>query len=253
MPENILTLRKRAADAGMKDAKTAKREEMEAFLTKREKANPRKAAAAPAKKAAGKAAPARKSNSKSSGKAAPAKATPPKKAASTKSPAKSTSKSGTAKRTPSAAKANNGAADLGVGRAMIDVKSLDFKGYDTDAWKPREGKSTAIFFKALVRAKGNVEKAAESLTDQLNTLVPAKAPDGTKRTMEQRRSLLRFNLNRTLWRFAMATGQHTKGGNRHKYGTGDYANGNGKKAPGKKAAPAKAKSKRAPAKAGRSK
>lgn len=205
MAENVLVLKKKAVAAGMpkKDAMKASRSELEEFLSdSKPKKSPVKKAS-PAKKKAAKAAPAAKN--------ATAKKTA---GAGKKTAAKKTS----TKKTSNATTTGNG------GRHMIE--GLDFT--QTDGWSPRENSPVAAIFRALKKRKGDVDKTTDDLLPNAKDYVSMKKQDGTKRTKDEVRALLRYRVNRTKWEFATRTGQHEASENRIKYGTGAYAQRNAK-------------------------
>jgi hypothetical protein len=101
----------------------------------------------------------------------------------------------------------------------------------TDGWNPREGSIVADIFDALKMHKGDREKAYDQLLKwtqgSLSDWVPLKKPNGVKRTKKEQETMLRYRIARTLWDFAIQTGQHVKSENRAEYGSG---NGNAKPA-----------------------
>lgn len=207
MAENVLKLKKEAIRLGMakSDARTATRSVLENFISSAGKNGvAKKKAATTAKK---KAAPAKAKKT-----ATTAKKTRPKSAPA----AKKSATTGKAKR-PAAARKNttNGSG----GRHLIG--SLDFSV--EDGWNPREGSPVAVIFKALKKARGNVDKTFDALKGDVRDFVSTKKADGTKRTKDEMLAMLRYRINRTRFQFALQTGQHESSTDRVQYGTGDYA------------------------------
>lgn len=206
MAENVLKLKKRAVELGMdkSDAKTANRSVLEAFISKAEKGTSKKKA----EKSAKKSTPAKK---KSASKKTTSKKTVKKSADKKSAPA--------AKKSAKTGKAKRRSTKSDSGRELIG--SIDFTM--TEGWNPREGSPVARIFKALKKAKGNVDKTVDALMPEIDKLVSKAKPDGTKRTKDEKRALLKYRVNRTKWEFATRTGQHSASENRVQYGTGEYA------------------------------
>lgn len=226
MAESLMALKKKAMKAGMDrdEARAADRSELEAFLS-----GGGKKKSAPAKKKGKKVA---KKNSGSAKKSSAKKRDAAKESA--KPTRKSGAKSGKAK--PSRKSSSSTGANA--------VGELDFVNYKEKDWKPRKGSAVYLLFKALQKAKGNVDKAFAALEDDYADFTSAKnRVTGEKRSKGERLEMLRYRLNRTKFEFGVRTGQHKPSSNRVKYGTGDYASGSrkpsGKKSSGSK--PSKSK------------
>lgn len=210
MAVNIVKLKRQAVEAGMDraDAKSATREALEKYLKRNSNSTKKKPAAKKATAVAKKKVTAKKKDATS----APA---------DKKSTTASKSGKGKAKR-PNTASSNGD-----VGRALINVRGLDFKNYDTNAWKPRANSAVSVLFRALRKNKGNVDKAFEELKADVWDFVGKKMRDGTKRPLkggpQSGYGMLKYRLNRTLFEFATRTGQHSIATNRVKYGEGQYA------------------------------
>lgn len=206
MATDILKLKKTAVAAGMDrdEARKASRQVLEAFLAKPRKAV-KKSSAAPVKKATARKPAATRT---------PAKRTPAKPAARRSATAKAPAKRTTAKRP---ATNSNGNGD--AGRNLLGT--LDFTA--TDGWNPRVGSAVEVIFKALKKARGDVDKAFDILVPNIAEFVGAKKQDGTKRTKADRENMLRYRISRTKFDFAIKTGQHEIATARVEYGTGPYA------------------------------
>lgn len=129
-------------------------------------------------------------------------------------------KSGTAKRQTTTATSGSRYVPKG-GRNTLD--SVDFNS--TDGWNPREGSAPDRIIRALKKARGNREKAFEALKGDVKDFVNPKKADGTKRTKDEMHDMLKYRISRTLWDFAMRTGQHESATNRVEYGTGGTGQG----------------------------
>ena len=129
-----------------------------------------------------------------------------------------------------------------------EIGSINFN--KTTGWNPREGSITSDIFDALKACKGDRDKAYTYLLKKypISEWVPVKKPNGVRRTKAEQEAMLRYRINRTLWDFAIQTGQHDKSENRIEYGSG---NGKAKAAPARRTA--KPKPKAAPARRGRPK
>jgi hypothetical protein len=91
-------------------------------------------------------------------------------------------------------------------------------------WNPREGSATFIIFEALVANDADREKVYKKLAKRAGKLFPNAAnPD----------AMLKYRIARTLFDFAVQTGQHTKATNRAEYGTAGTGNGTRSKRKGK--------------------
>jgi hypothetical protein len=167
----------------------------------------------------------------------PTRAAKPKKNSGVKSkPAATSRKSGKAKRTT--AGTTNGYVPKG-GRNLLD--SIDFNY--TEGWNAREGSAPSVIISALKKARGNREKAFEALKGNLWDFVGKIKQNGDKRTKPEAEEMLRYRISRTLWDFAMRTGQHEKAKNRVEYGTGGTGEGVFKPRKAKAASSRKAKTK----------
>lgn len=209
MPENILKLKKQAVAAGMPkaDAMKADRKTLNAFLADDEKpSKPKKGVTK--KKATKKGATTTTKKSTKKATKAERKATP--------------TKPSTKKATRKPAKRSENTGDLG--RVGIDKSRLDWSA-ESDEWNPKKGGPVEKLFKALKKSKGNIDKAYEIVKGDLYEFVGKTKRDGTKRTKDEAQAMLRYRLNRTLYEFAVRTGQHNGAAseNRAAYGTGVYA------------------------------
>lgn len=242
---SLAALRKQAKDAGVPKAAilaATTAEELQSVLA--DHAAHDGGTKAPAKKNA----VAKKKSSKAS---APQKkqnrAVPQKKNSNssgrTSAPAKSAK--GTAKRRATATKkksnGNSGYVPKG-GRNLLD--SVDFGV--TEGWNPRKGSAPDRIIAAVRKARGNRAKAFEALKPDVWDFVGKEKRNGQKRTKDEAYSMLRYRVSRTLFDFAVATGQHEIAKNRVQYGTGGTGQGIWKPAKARKAA--KATPKRATAK-----
>lgn len=208
MAENVLKLKKEAIRLGMdkSEARGANRSTLESFIASASKS--------PAKKKGGTVAKKKATATPKKGKVAAKKnSTTATKSRSKSAPAAKSAKAGKAKRPTAAKNTGNG------GRHMIG--SLDFSV--TDGWNPRDGSPVAVIFKALKKARGDVNKAFEALRPDVRDFVSSKKADGTKRTKDEMLAMLRYRINRTKFQFALQTGQHVSSTDRVEYGTGDYA------------------------------
>lgn len=117
----------------------------------------------------------------------------------------------------------------------------------TDGWNPREGSAVEEIWLALKRAKGDRDKAFEALKKDVWLYVGKTKADGTKRPRTDEPGgayhMLRYRISRTLFDFAVQTGQHESSENRVPYGSGT----NGTKSKPKRKAAVKAATKRTPA------
>lgn len=95
----------------------------------------------------------------------------------------------------------------------------------TDDWNPRSGSAPDRIIKCLKKFRGNRTKAFEALKGDVWDFVGKKKANGTKRTKAEAESMLKYRIHRTLWDFAMRTGQHEASANRVKYGTGGTGEG----------------------------
>jgi hypothetical protein len=202
---SLAALRKQAKDAGVSKssilaATTA--EELQQVLTDH------------AAHASGTKAPAKKQN-----RSAPVK----KSSGRTSAPAKS-GKTGTAKRRATATKkksnGNSGYVPKG-GRNLLD--SIDFQV--TEGWNPRKGSAPDRIIVAVRKSRGNRVKAFEILKSDLWDFVGKVKRNGDKRTKSEAETMLRYRISRTLFDFAVQTGQHEVAKNRVQYGTGGTGQG----------------------------
>lgn len=107
------------------------------------------------------------------------------------------------------------------GRNVLD--SIDFG--DSDGWNPRDGSAPDRIIKAVKKARGNRAKAFEALKGEIRDFVNPKKRDGTKRDKSEMTAMLKYRISRTMFDFAVATGQHEPATNRVKYGTGGTGQG----------------------------
>lgn len=232
MATNILALKKEAVKLGMdkNDAKKANRSVLEDFIKSAGKASKPSKKSAPAKKAAV---------------SKPAKKATVKKKAATKPTAKKSAAKPSAKKAPAAKKSapagkakRPSKSENGVGRHSIG--SIDWT-VESEDWNPRAGGPVERLFKALKKAKGNVDKAYEALSGDMYDFVGKTKRNGERRSKGEAQAMLRYRLSRTKFEYARRTGQHESATDRVEYGTGDYASTRrkGAKSAAKKAAPAK--------------
>ena len=204
MASDLIKLKKEAIKLGMdkSTARGANRSTLQNFIDG--------AGKAPAKKKGSTTTTAAKMKASTS-------STTRKKAAPAAKKSASTGKAKRAAVKPKAKARRNSSND--GGRNMIG--SLDFTV--EDGWNPRANSPVAVIFKAIKKTKGNVDKAFDILAPNVRDFVSTKKADGTKRTKDEMHKMLRYRINRTIWQFAMQTGQHEASTNRVEYGTGDYA------------------------------
>jgi hypothetical protein len=142
----------------------------------------------------------------------------------TSTPRKAVSKRTTSKAAP---KRSTRGSDK-AGRHTIDRVNFS----NTDGWNPREGSAVEEIWMALKKAKGDREKAFQTLKSRVWDFVGKTKADGSKRPKSEEPGgayhMLRYRISRTLFDFAVATGQHESSKNRIEYGTGPHA-GNGRK------------------------
>lgn len=248
---SLAALRKQAKDAGVTKsailaATTA--EELQKVIS--DHAAHENGTTAPAKKSASRKVPAKKATTarKAAGpqKKQSRKAVPQKSSGRTSAPAKS-GKAGTAKRRATAttkkkSNGNSGYVPKG-GRNLLD--SIDFQV--TDGWNPRAGSAPDRIIAAVRRSRGNRTKAFEILSADLWDFVGKEKRNGERRTKKEAEAMLRYRISRTLFDFAVQTGQHEVAKNRVQYGTGGTGQGVWK--PAKRQAAAKS----APSRASRKK
>lgn len=259
MAENVLKLKKKAVGLGMSkaDAMKATREELEAFISDAAKKTSKKSTAKKAGKKSAKkaAAPVEDEEDEDEDDEEDEDEEPTPKARKKpgrKKGAKSTKKTAAKKpgRKPAKMKKDSKPArkakDNDTGRAAIG--KIDWSA-ESDDWNPRKGGPTEKMFRALKKAKGDVDKAYEALKSDLFDFVGKSKRDGTKRTKPEAQAMLRYRLNRTKFEFAVRTGQHNVATNRVEYGTGDYA----KPKKTRKTKPAKSSKKTAAKKRGKTK
>lgn len=219
---SLAALRKQAKDAGISKAKilaATTPEELQSLISDSNDHDerPRKKTAVAKKKTA---VAKKKSGNSAERKQTGRKNTAQKKSGRNSTPAKSR-KSGTAKRSGTAKAKNTGGYVPKGGRNLLD--SLDFS--ETDGWNPREGSAPALIIAAVRKARGNRQKAFETLKGDLWNFVGKKKADGTKRTKAEGEAMLKYRISRTLWDFAVKTGQHEAATNRVQYGTGGTGEG----------------------------
>jgi hypothetical protein len=134
------------------------------------------------------------------------------------------------------------------GRNTLD--SIDFN--QTDGWNPRTDSAPDRIIKCLKKFRGNRTKAFEALKDDVWYFVQKKKTNGEKRTKAEAHEMLKWRISRTLWDFAMRTGQHEASANRVVYGTGGTGEGVFKRAKaGRAQSGSKPAAKKTGAKAGR--
>lgn len=112
------------------------------------------------------------------------------------------------------------------GRNTLD--SIDFSA--TDGWNPRAGSAPDQIIKCLKKFRGNRTKAFEALKGDVWNFVGRKKQNGEKRDKREAHEMLKYRISRTLWDFAMRTGQHEASANRVEYGTGGTGEGTFKRA-----------------------
>jgi hypothetical protein len=206
-PTKLMTLRRKAKSAGVPASEIRKATtaaDLESLISAAN-GKPRKASAKKAVKKAVKRMAVKKS--------------------ATKAPAAKSTK-GKAKRLSSTPK-KNGAS----GRNLID--SVDYD--KTNGWNPRVGSPPDRIMKALKKARGNREKAFQSLKADVWDFVGKVKRNGERRTKSEAEAMLKYRISRTLFDFTVQTKQHKKATNRIEYGTGPHA----KQAPPKRGRPAR--------------
>lgn len=232
-PQNIVKLRKAAIKEGMDaaEARTASRKALEQFIAdasdngnepvrKRKSVKKAPRASTSARTATRKTKVEKETRKPGRPKKAKVEATksarPKKSATRTSAPAAKSATAGKAKRQT--------AASNGDEPGRMTVGKIDYM--EDEGWNPREGSVTWEIFRALKKAKDNVEKAIEALTPRLSELTPSKRRDGTKLNKAERIDILRYRVNRTRFDFAVKTGQHEPSTNRKEY---TRASSNGQK------------------------
>jgi hypothetical protein len=223
MATPILKLKKDAVSAGMdKDkARSAHRAELEAFIANKSKRT------APAKKGAVKKSTTKATTTRKP--AAPARKAPVRKTAATKPaakkpvPAKAPAARSAAKRPATKANANGN----GNG-GRHSIATLDFSA--TDGWNPRPGSQVEVIFRTLKKFRGDVSKTFDALLPRIDEFVSKSKRDGSRRTKDEKQSMLRYRISRTKFDFAVKTNQHESATDRVEYGTGQYATTRAKKA-----------------------
>lgn len=121
------------------------------------------------------------------------------------------------------------------------IQKLKFTGYDKEVWNPRPDSITGIVFASAKKHKGDREAVYAELKTGWNKapLNLHKKRDGERRTKDEALKYLGYAISRTLWDFAIKTGQHEKSDNRIEYGTGPNADVRKKKPARKRKAKAK--------------
>lgn len=139
----------------------------------------------------------------------------------------------------------------GMGRLSINKSGIDWT-VESDEWNPRKDGPVEKLFKALKRSKGNIDKAYALVKDNPHEFVGKKKRNGEKRTKGEIEAMLRYRLNRTLFEYAVRTGQHSTADakNRAEYGTGVYASAARKKTTRKASTKAKTRTKASTKKSG---
>jgi hypothetical protein len=116
-----------------------------------------------------------------------------------------------------------------------------------DGWNPREGSATDEIFKALVKTKGDRHAAYDLLKGKVSSIIPKKKRGGGTRDKAEQLEMLMYRIHRTLFDFAVQTGQHKKSENRVEYGTGGTGRNGSRSKPAARKAVSKAKTKPKPA------
>jgi hypothetical protein len=112
-----------------------------------------------------------------------------------------------------------------------------------DGWNPREGSATDEIFKALVKTKGDRHAAYDLLKGRVSSIIPKKKRGGGTRDKAEQLEMLMYRIHRTLFDFAVQTGQHEKSENRVEYGTGGTGRNGSRSKPAARKAVSKAKAK----------
>ena len=107
------------------------------------------------------------------------------------------------------------------GRHLIE--DVDYN--QTDGWNPRPGSAPDRIIKALKKKRGNREAAFKLLLPKVSDFVAAKKQNGKKRSKAEMEAMLRYRISRTLWDFAMRTGQHEASDERAEYNTAGTGKG----------------------------
>jgi hypothetical protein len=123
------------------------------------------------------------------------------------------------------------------GRHLIE--GVNFR--QTDGWNPRPGSAPDRIINELRKAKGNRETVFNVLKPEASKFVARVKTNGEKRSKAEMHEMLRYRISRTLWDFAMRTGQHEASDKRAEYGTAGTGEGVFKR---RKKSPAKAKARR---------
>lgn len=248
--KSLPALKREALKAGMKDARGASRDELEAFLSGGKKGTSAKKTVA--KKVPVKKATTRKaSTGKASTRQAPARKAPTaRKASARKAPARATTRKAATRATASTRKATTKATSKTTAKTKATsngsngwsrVEKLDWVGYDKEAWNPRDESVVGIIFKSLKKFRGNRTKTFDALKSQINTLAPKTSRLGNKRTKAEQENWLRYRINQTVHNFATKTGQHQVGTGRKPYERNGKPKASAARA--RKAAPAATKAK----------
>lgn len=244
--KSLPALKREALKAGMKDARGASRDELEAFLSGGKKGTSAKKTVA--KKVPVKKATTRKaSTGKASTRQAPARKAPTaRKASARKAPARATTRKAATRATASTRKATTKATSKSTAKSngsngWSRVEKLDWVGYDKEAWNPRDESVVGIIFKSLKKFRGNRTKTFDALKSQINTLAPKTSRLGNKRTKAEQENWLRYRINQTVHNFATKTGQHQVGTGRKPYERNGKPKASAARA--RKAAPAATKAK----------
>jgi len=116
---------------------------------------------------------------------------------------------------------------------------LNFR--NRDGWNPREGSATDEIFKALVKTKGDRHAAYDLLKGKVSSIIPKKKRGGGTRDKAEQLEMLMYRIHRTLFDFAVQTGQHEKSENRVEYGTGGTGRNGSRSKPAARKAVSKAK------------
>lgn len=235
-------LRKQAKAAGhsTSDVRGADRQELERMVASKPKSSKGSKGKAVVKKVA---AVAKKKSAGSKNAPAAKKSTAGKAKRRSTATATKTSKTKTTK----TRKATGGSGYVPKGGRNL-LSRIKFS--KTDGWNAREDSAPDRIIKALRKTKGDRQAAFEILKKDIRYFVNPKMRNGTKRNKAQMEDVLKYRISRTLWDFALKTGQHDKAENRVDYGTGGTGNGTFKaaKKSARKATTAKSKTKTTTAK-----
>lgn len=227
----LAELRKRAKDMGIaatviRSADSAS--ELQSIIDDHDGGKSKKSAKRVVKKAVAKKKTAKKETGKKRGRPVGSKNS--KKSAEKVKPAASKSKSAKTGKAKRSTGSRTSSYEAKGGRNTLG--KVDFR--ITDGWNPREGSAPDLIIKALKRNKGDREKTFDDLWPDRKLFVGPTLRNGKKRElrgpMPSYEAMLKYRIARTLWDFAMQTGQHESSENRVEYGTGGTGNGSFKTA-----------------------